>query len=724
MNSITVQHEELMSKSETLEIEAYLHAVSEETGSEFSPDTFLTDDEDAHLIIPKEYQAIITSFESPLMEYIRNLQVKLNYIPKEISFISSIYSLTRGKIIHLVDHEHGEQVKHEFFTLLAPLARNAEREKIRRHARPASALQRDVEQILNRCYLVLLTNFSQMQAAIIQGIIYDIERQGVHLPIQSSTEIPTIARQYQPVVQNQAVIIRNMFRHLFPEYNPPDNIHILELCFLGLLEEIQQNFERFLQQDDQLLHMLSRVKIAQDELLNVKDPNLCNILIKMERIQNHIHDIYNQRWRDGILNDIISTFFYHARFTAYLENKGKIAQKRRYFLASLEHLLNNYEDFYNETLVPQVDLLMEEYQQVDATGYAFVRQQIQPGQMRKLFQNILDEDRFSVLSEMIVTGEFSKTSDHYSTPQYIEELEKMRKELQQKHHDHEEVLQWIQRLWNILDNIHELLISEIFLKWKEPLSTLLNTYIRELYWFHAWFSTYTLEAFRDAKIVLFQELEQFIAPYNKAVEIFSGKILERLETLSQQVYAFRDRAGDFNLLYTGILSINLKKEESQFQFELYTPARIKALTEKLTSIEERYVHSLQTQVFSEQKTMLNQESEQQKNYHIYTDEILKTANMLAEEKELLMYCGARKLFTGPHFVEEDFALLYHEIIELYEYAINGRPRETFDPLDSILELKSLRERAQFEFVYERYTEMVKYKALKKAWQLMRKREIT
>jgi hypothetical protein len=41
-----------------------------------------------------------------------------------------------------------------------------------------------------------------------------------------------------------------------------------------------------------------------------------------------------------------------------------------------------------------------------------------------------------------------------------------------------------------------------------------------------------------------------------------------------------------------------------------------------------------------------------KNYHIYTDEILKTANMLAEEKELLMYCGARKLFTGPHFVEE------------------------------------------------------------------------
>ncbi len=59
--------------------------------------------------------------------------------------------------------------------------------------------------------------------------------------------------------------------------------------------------------------------------------------------------------------------------------KEKIAQKRRYFLASLEHLLNNYEDFYNETLVPQVDLLMEEYQQVDATGYVFVRQQIQAG---------------------------------------------------------------------------------------------------------------------------------------------------------------------------------------------------------------------------------------------------------------------------------------------------------------------------------------------------------
>ncbi|GAK54835.1 hypothetical protein U27_01666 [Candidatus Vecturithrix granuli] len=715
-----------MPKSETLEIEAYLHAVSEETLSELSADNFLTGEEgeESHLAIPKEYQAILTSFESPLMEYIRNLQVKVNQIPKEISFISSIYLLTQGRIIHLINHEQGERVKQEFFALLAPLARNAEREKARRHTRATSVIQREIEQILNRCYLVLLTNFSQMQAAIIQGIIYDIERQGVHLPIQSSTEIPTIARQYQPVVQNQAVIIRNMFRHLFPEYSPPDNIHILELCFLGLLEEIQQNFEEFLQQDDQLLHMLSRVKIAQDELLNVKDPNLCNILIKMERIQNHIHDIYNQRWRDGILNDIIATFFYHARFTAYLENKGKIAQKRRYFLASLEHLLNNYEDFYNETLLPQVDLLMEEYQHVDAVGYTFVKQQIRPGQMKKLFQTILDEDRFSVLSDMIVTGEFSKAIDHYSTPQYLEELEKMRKELQHKHRDHEEVLQWITRLWGTLDSIHELLISEIFLKWKDPLSTVLNTYIQELYWFHAWFSTYTLEAFRSAKPVFFQELEQFLVPYSKAVEMFSGKILERLETLSQQVYAFRDRAGDFNLLYTGILSINLKKEEGQFQFELYTPARIKTLGDKLASIQERYVHSSQSQSFSNQKKMLDQESEQQKSYRLYTDEILKTANILAEEKDLLMYCGARKLFTGPHFVEEDFAILYSEIIDIYEYAIDRTQRQSFDPLDSILELKSLRERAQFEFVYERYTEMVKYKALKKAWQLMRKREIS
>lgn len=713
-----------MSKSETVEIEAYLHEVVEETSSERSRKNFLNGAGDEHTppVVPKEYQAIITSFESPLMEYIRNLQVKITRIPKEISFINSIYLLTRGRIIHLVDQEQGETTKREFFNLLSPLARNAEQEKSRQKPLRAADLQHEVDQILNRCYLVLLTNFSQMQAAIIQGIIYDIERQGVHLPIQSSTEISTIARQYQPVVQNQAVIIRNMFRHLFPEYSPPDRIHILELCFLGLLEEIQQNFEEFLQQDDQLLHMLSRVKIAQDELLNVKDPNLCNILIKMERIQNNIHDIYNQRWRDGILNDIISTFFYHARFIAYLENKGKISQKRRYFLASLEHLLNNYEDFYGEALIPQVDRLMEEYQNVDATGYTFVKQHIVSGQMKKLFRTILDEDRFSVLSEMIVTGEFSKAVDHYSTPQYLEELEKMRKELQQKHRENEELLQWIHRLWGMLDDIQELLISEIFTKWKDPLSVILKTYIQELYWFHACFSTYTLEAFRNTKMLLFQELKRFVAPYDEALEVFSGKILERLETLSQQVYAFRDRAGDFNLLYTGILAINLKKEEGQFQFELYTPGRIKVLADKLMTIQERYVQSLHTETSHAQRKKLDMAPEQQKNYRLYTDEILKTANILAEEKELLMYCGARKLFTGPHFVEEDFALLYDEILDMYEHTINRLQRQSLEPLDSILELKSLRENGQFEFVYERYTEMVKYKALNKAWQLMRKRE--
>ena len=710
-----------MSKTETLEIEAYLHEVSEKTILKNSPERFLADEdhEDSSLTIPKEYQSAITSFESPLMEYIRNIQVKITEIPKEISFISSIYMLTRGDIIHIIDFEKGDAVKRELFDLLYPLARNAGRE--RKHTQKnTSPMEQEIKQLLNRCYLVLFTNFSQMQAAIIQGIIYDIERQGVHLPIQSSTEVETIARQYQPIVQNQAVIIRNMFRHLFPEYSPPDNIHILELCFLGILEEIQHHFEDFLQTDEQLLHMLSRIKIAQDELLNVKDPNLSNILAKMERIQNQIHDIYNQRWRDGILNDIISTFFYHARFTAYLENKGKIAKKRRYFLASLEHLLNNYEDFYDETLVPHVDLLMEEYKNVDNVGYPFVRERILRGKMKEVFQTVIDEDRFSVLSEMIVTGEFSKTVDYDDTFQYIEDLEKMRMELQQKHKDHEELSTFIDRLWDVLDDIQELLISEIFSKWKGALSTVLNTYCHELSWFYACFSTYTIEAFHN-KYLLFQELELFITPYEEAVRIFSGKILQRLESLSQQVYAFRDRAGDFNLLYTGILAINLKKEEKFFQFELYTPSQVKELAIRLLKVQERYVHSLQTLSSDLSKTNSTQEQERQKSYRLYTDEILKTANFLTQENEILMYCGSRKLFTGPQFVEEDFAQYYHEIIDVYEHAIDQLQLQSIDPLDSILELKSLRERAQFEIVYERYTEVVKFRALKKAWEFMRKR---
>ncbi len=114
----------------------------------------------------------------------------------------------------------------------------------------------------------------------------------------------------------------------------------------------------------------------------------------------------------------------------------------------------------------------------------------------------------------------------------------------------------------------------------------------------------------------------------------------------------------------------------------------------------------------------------QKNYRLYTDEILKTANFLAEERDILMYCGSRKLFTGPQFVEEDFAHYYNEIIDIYEHAMNQLQLNSIDSLDSILELRSLRERARFEIVYERYSEVVKYKALKKAWQLMRKRNKT
>ena len=709
-----------MSKTGTQEIEAYIDEVSEAASSAPSAEVLLFDEEDEHssLIIPREYQSAITTFESPLMEYIRNLQFKITQIPKEISFISSIYDLSNGNVIDLLDPQKGEDVKEQLFSLLYPLVENTKRAKKHLPSDPQS-IAREVEQILNRCYLVLFSNFSQMQSGIIQGIIYDIERQGVHLPIQSSTEPEIIAQQYRPVVQNQAIIIRNMFRHLFPEFSPPDKIHILELCFLGLLEEIQTNFKNFLETDEQLLQMLSRIKVAQDDLLNVTDPNLRNILAKMERIQNQFHDIYNQRWRDGILNDIISIFFYHARFIAYLENKGKISKKRRYFLASLEHLLNNYEDFYHETLLPQIESLMEEYKNVDNLGYHFVKTYIKPGKMKKVFQTILDEDRFSVLSEMIVTGEFSKTSDTKSTLQQTEELEKMRRELQQKHKGQKELLPYIDRLWELLDDVQELLISEIFNKWKEPLTKVLQAYCQELFWFHACFSTYTIEAFPTTHL-LFQELDVFIRPYQEVLRIFSDRIFHCLESLSQQVYTFRDRAGDFNLLYTGILAVDLKKEEKQFQFELYTPILVKELSKRLMVIQDRYAQSLHKP--SPQNSPTLPSEEQQKNVRLLNDELLKTANSLVEKRDLLMYCGSRKLFTGPQFVEEDFAHYYNEVIDIYEHGINQFQLHPHDSLDGILELKSLRERAQFEIVYERYSEVIKYKALKKAWQLIRKRE--
>ena len=108
-----------MSKSETLDIEAYLQEVSEKTLSEYSSDELLAteEDEQSSLIIPREYQSAITTFESPLMEYIRNLQVKITHIPKEISFISSIYSLTERNIIELLDYEKGEEVKQQLFDI-------------------------------------------------------------------------------------------------------------------------------------------------------------------------------------------------------------------------------------------------------------------------------------------------------------------------------------------------------------------------------------------------------------------------------------------------------------------------------------------------------------------------------------------------------------------------------------------------------------------------------
>ncbi len=708
-----------MPTPDTLEIEEYLYAVSEGTAQQPEEDFLSEEDEYADLTVPREYQSAIATFESPLMEYIRNLKVKITFIPKELSFIQSLYMITHGNVIGIIDPHRGQDVKEEVFEFLRPLAKRASKEKLAADS-SQKAIERETTQVLNRSYLVLFSNFSQMQAAIIQGIIYDIERQGVHLPIQSSTEVEVIAQQYQPVVQNQAVIIRNMFRHLFPEYVPPDNIHVLELCFLGLLEDIQHHFTELLNTDDQLLQMLSRIKVAQDELLNVKDPNLCNILAKMERIQNQIHDIYNQRWRDGILNDIISTFFYHARFTAYLENKGKISQKRRYFLASLEHLLNNYEDFYHETLIPHVDLLMEEYKKIDQQGVPFVRMNIKPGRMKQLFQHLLDEDRFSVLSEMIVTGDTAQIPD-YTNPQKVEEIEQMRQELQKKHHDQKDLLEYLERLWEILDNLQELTITEIFSKWKDTLEKVVNIYCYELFWFHACFSTYTLDAFPEEH-QLFLELERFIAPYKKTLELFSGNVLQRLESLSQQVYAFRDRAGDFNLLYTGILSINLKKEEKQFQFELYTPSPVKKLAKQLSRIEEQFIQVLESHPFKTAQTTTASSEDMQKNYRLYTDEILKIASYLAEEREKLIYCGSRKLFTGPQFVEEDFARLYSSIIKLYEYAVEQVLAQSVDPLDNILELKSLQERARFDLVYERHTEVVKFRALSKTWQLLRERE--
>jgi len=707
-----------MPKTETLEIEEYLREVSEQEFAENISQEILIPPEAsetvARITIPREYQSALVTFESPLMEYIRNMREKTLSMSKEISFMSSIYELTDGRVLKTIDEEQGEAAKEDLFAMLYPLAQRT------RENTHSPTTDEDIQQILNRCFLVIFSNFSQMEAAIIQGIIYDIERQGVHLPVQSSDDPETIAHQYQPVVQNQAIVIRNMFRHLFPQNLPPDNIHVLELCFLGLLDHIQQHFHDFLLHDEQLLHMLSRVKVAQDELLNVKDPQLNNILAKMEKIQNWIHDVYNQRWRDGILNDIISTFFYHARFIAYLENKGKIAQKRRYFLVSLDHLLSNYEEFYQETLYPNVERLMLAYQTVDAQGGPFIRKHITFGKMKALFQDVLDEDRVAVLSEMIVTHDFPKNPKYDDTLQYLQELGKMHKELYQKHRQSEEFTGYIDRLWNILNEFQELIISEIFTKWKEQLMYILNVYCQELFWFHGCFSTYTLDTFPQ-KSMLFQRIEEFIELYEKALHVFSGHILEHIESLSQEVYAFRDRAGDFNLLYTGILGIDLRIEEKLFQFELYTPSVVKSLADRLNEVQERYIQALQPQSKKSANLSPTELLNDEKSLRVYTDEIAKTAGYLSDERDMLMYSGSRKLFTGPQFDAEDFALFYSEVIDMYEHAVNQLQLKFLDPLDSIVELKSLREFAQFEVVYERYTEVVKYRALRKAWQLTHKK---
>ena len=188
------------------------------------------------------------------------------------------------------------------------------------------------------------------------------------------------------------------------------------------------------------------------------------------------------------------------------------------------------------------------------------------------------------------------------------------------------------------------------------------------------------------------------------------------------VYAFRDRAGDFNLLYTGILGVDLQTEEKLFQFELYTPVVVKKLADRLNDVQERYFQALQPQSRKAANIAALEWKDDEKNNRVYTDEVAKTAGYLMDERDMLMYAGSRKLFTGPQFDAEDFAYFYGEVIDMYEHAINQLQLKFLDPLDSIIELKSLREFAQFDVVYERYTEVVKYRALRKAWQLIRKRE--
>jgi hypothetical protein len=93
-----MQHDEFMPNAETIEIEEYLRIVSEQELPEPSEEHVLVEEDAASALIPREYQSAIVTFESPLMEYIRNLREKTLSISKELSFISSIYSITDGRV--------------------------------------------------------------------------------------------------------------------------------------------------------------------------------------------------------------------------------------------------------------------------------------------------------------------------------------------------------------------------------------------------------------------------------------------------------------------------------------------------------------------------------------------------------------------------------------------------------------------------------------------------
>ena len=115
---MTLPHAELMPNVGTLEIEEYLRIVSEQEEPEYPQEMLFVGEDGTSSAIPREYQSAIVTFESPLMEYIRNLREKTITISKELSFISSIYFLTNGDVINIVDEEQGETVRNNLFNFL------------------------------------------------------------------------------------------------------------------------------------------------------------------------------------------------------------------------------------------------------------------------------------------------------------------------------------------------------------------------------------------------------------------------------------------------------------------------------------------------------------------------------------------------------------------------------------------------------------------------------